>query len=199
MNHINRENKGFSLISVMASMVIIAILLGLTSHMIYVSRATAQRIQCTSNLKQIYQYLLMYLEDQKDLVPKLLDFDQSISGFTQETYLKNVLEKYLLDKTGQRHDLTAIFSCPSDRVHGSFEKQVRGSYDYRDELSRGYSHFTFSGIKNPQNKIIMGDFRAGWHDHPYQNEIKINVLFADGHVEWMTENEWQTGLDQPLV
>ena len=59
----------------------------------------------------------------------------------------------------------------------------------------------FSLIKEKSKKMIIGDFRAGWHDSNIfesARDRKINVLFADGHIEYVTEKEWQDNIKKPL-
>jgi prepilin-type processing-associated H-X9-DG protein len=181
---------------------IVAIMIALSTHLFRISRAAAKRSQCTSNLHQIYQYLLIYLEDSNDRLGKIKDLDDGVAPEENSArFLKDILEDFFSKKNGQPVDLTEIFHCPANPVYGEYyKKEGGGSYDFRNELTRTYQHFTFSQVKNPQDKILMGDHHVGWHDYSYVlGESHINVLYADGHVAWITEDEWQENLKVGLL
>ncbi len=201
--------RGVSLVSILVTLSIILILTGISTYMFQYATKTAKRAWCANNLRQIYQYWLLYLDENHDRIRRIRDLqDSSLPEKGSGVYLKNVLEQFLSQREKRPIDLTAIFSCPADPLHNEYELKHSGSYDNRDEMSRSYRPYVFSDIPNPQDKILMGDYRSGWHAIPFfglfgydsqsDKERRINVLFADGRVEWLTEKEWQDQLRLPF-
>lgn len=183
-----KKNCAFTFIQVMITVFIVMILLSFMVVGLNESLKRARRAKCESNLKQVYQYLMLYLDEHNDIIPLAKGIDESYEG----DFLKNLLAQQAHEKD--------VFYCPSDPRNKATILNT-GSYDWCAETLRGKN---FSGIKDKRNTIIVGDFRAGWHDDNQgiwswffvdeSKEQKINVLFADGHVEWITEQEWQENI-----
>lgn len=185
--------SGFSFVQLLVVLSIMGVLMGLMTVGVRKGLQYSHRVKCSHNLKQIYQYLMLYLEDESgQSFPLVRGIDEK-NPPPGSRYLKDILQEYA------QKPLDDIFTCPDDPRDSEEVKQT-GSYDIRDELVRGTSGIPFSQIKNKGQIILMGDFRSGWHDHQGDNqgEHEINVLFADGHTEYVNETEWQKNISKPL-
>ncbi|MBU0650589.1 DUF1559 domain-containing protein [bacterium] len=198
-----RNKEGLTLIEVVVVVFVVVVLMSFSIVIYQRSLQMAKRAKCTNNLKQIYQALIMYLEDNNDVPPIAKGVDEN--SF-QGQYLKDILcPKYADEK---------IFYCPCD-PRDTEEIRRTGSYDWRSSIR----DIRFSQIQNKGDVIIIGDFRGGWHDVTIEGPLKfvsnwaleedteeevysekdyINVLYADGHVDLVTIKKWQDNIGREL-
>ncbi|MFO7946074.1 MAG: prepilin-type N-terminal cleavage/methylation domain-containing protein [Armatimonadota bacterium] len=187
--------KGFTLIELLVVIAIIAILAAILFPVFARAREKARQSSCLSNVKQIMLSLLMYAQDNDEvLVPTRSRSPES--GWMVWT---NPTEPYR--KNNQ------ILTCPSSDGHGW------GSCDYGlnrvifRETSYGASGRKMAEIDYPAETLAMadssttGDTADGWtysysygldptpvpHKFiPSRHNGGANFGFVDGHAKWHT-------------
>ena len=169
---------GFTLIEQVVVIALISLLMGLVVTSINLIRDKANQVKCGSNLKNLYLVVQMYADQHGGLFPEVTDLSQV------PLKVMEALEPYLKDKE--------IFCCPEDPNKPTLPG---GSYDWRVTYD---PKTTLSGvrldlIRHPNRVIIAGERSAGWHESGM-----INVLYADGHVELVTEKEWFQNITTPI-
>jgi prepilin-type processing-associated H-X9-DG protein len=148
----------FSLLGVV---VLPVLLLGMLAPSLCRSRETANRVKCASNERQIGQALLLYAQANSGRYP-------------------DDLETALVTQ-----DISAeVFCCPSSNDEKSPGETAQ---EQAANLSKGhYLSYVYVGkgltTASPEDAVLLYENTAN-HD-----EDGTNVLFADGHVEWIQKS-----------
>lgn len=168
---------GFTLIELLVVVVVIGILIAMLLPAVNYVRASAQSMQCRSNLRQIGLAMQTYLDSQgnKGRYP---DAAVLPSMTPERKSLVEILSPFLEENI-------AVFRCPGDN-----------EYFDREGLSYEYNASRFA--KKNRKEALVGR-RSGkqtraeseyWMVHDFDNfhgpeleEGSYNYLYADGHVE----------------
>ncbi len=168
---------GFTLIELLVVVVVIGILIAMLLPAVNYVRASAQSMQCRSNLRQIGLAMQTYLDSQgnKGRYP---DAAVLPSMTPERKSLAEILSPFLEENI-------AVFRCPGDN-----------EYFDREGLSYEYNASRFA--KKNRKEALVGR-RSGkqtraeseyWMVHDFDNfhgpeleEGSYNYLYADGHVE----------------
>lgn len=175
--------KGFTVVELLVSISIIAVLMGLLVPAVMSSREAARRTQCRSNMKQIGIGIEMYLDQTVGW--QKYPYAAIVPSFNPSSLpLPEVLGMYV-EKNA------AVFSCPDDTFYFNTEKI---SFEYnRDRIAGLRKHEIASRQNRPLTEVpILWDL-APVHGYwfspsPWVAPINAppktrNMLFADGHVE----------------
>jgi hypothetical protein len=187
---------GFSIIDLMVSMAVIAVLIALMMPSLSTVRETARRVVCASNVRQHGLGIAMYADDEKGFLPPS-KFGNSASRHRYQPQMMMVLRTDFpetWDGLGvlfhsEYLDAAGVFYCPSHRGGHSLARyseewaggpgQVVGNYQYRggqsvriESLDPGYSMAT-DGMRsrvdyNHQvgSNVLRLDLRVGWFSDP---------------------------------
>lgn len=168
-----RKRNAFTLVELLVVIGIIAVLIAILLPVLRVARDQARRTACASNLHQIYTAIVMYTNDNRQMLPYADDFNPRIAAvgmldFGMMDFTAGTLLPYVARDTGSRQ---AMFLCPSDgpdRVAGTFQgmptRSPRNfSYCFSAELrvqalyagSSPYQSVRWSQIHRPANKILL--------------------------------------------
>jgi prepilin-type N-terminal cleavage/methylation domain-containing protein/prepilin-type processing-associated H-X9-DG protein len=186
--------RGFSLIELLVVIGIIAILIALLFPMLQTARHHATRVECMNNMRTIGHGLIMYNNEQKHLPLRFghTAEDGSLWGYDEE--LKRM--KAVVDKTMicANHVDSGYFDVP-----GSQPSYGMNWYYDNQPMTRGKSSDIL--VAEVSGMEGRGTHRADRDSlHPGQLELyrhrgtrsqigRVNWLFFDGHVEWLTYDD----------
>jgi prepilin-type N-terminal cleavage/methylation domain-containing protein/prepilin-type processing-associated H-X9-DG protein len=204
-----RSNRGFTLIELLVVIAIIAILAALLIPVFAAARERAQVTQCQSNLKQISEAILQYVQDWDDTLP-------GYYGHPPQTWKGQVLP-YIRSRE--------VFLCPTNPVgwedeagywkaNGfTFDRSLMKTYktgfpisyglsavlvhDYNWEGDESRFNLSLVEFSDPANTIEVGEIRFSDYVTPFgfahftavrispihHHRKRTNYAFLDGHVK----------------
>ncbi|MBX9735535.1 MAG: DUF1559 domain-containing protein [Phycisphaerales bacterium] len=195
--------RGFSLIDVLVSMVVVVVLISLLLPSLSGIRETSRRVVCASNIRQIGLGMLMYAEDNRDSVPysKHVAFRDTDPKWRPDQMMV-ARDKYTPDWDGtgllfSRNYLPTpnVFYCPSHLGSHRFENysdawtspdgEVVGNYHYRGMTPAGTTLMRLW----PGQTAILADGLATQQD--YNHASGNNALRGDMSVNWVSDFDGQ--------
>ncbi|MEL6498490.1 MAG: type II secretion system protein [Planctomycetota bacterium] len=198
--------RAFSLIELLVTISIIAVLIGILLPVLPLARDAARRVACGATLRGVGQGVELYIQDNKDLYPAArympepwLRIDPNDFGVPDDELeefnasLPDRMATYL-------DDGKEVWKCPGDKqVHGIEWTDERGdqriggtSYTYTSGLgSRRIDESWFVrrlGMNTSQVPVVY-DFDGNTYETEDGRLVQVdffhssrNLLFADGHV-----------------
>lgn len=178
---------GFTLVELLVTIGIIALLIGILMPVLSKVRVSANRTACAAQLRDIGNFFQMYLNDGKNRLPRVNTMPSVQPPLNNAPSLIQLLEPY-------HHGATRVFECRQDSIRSmtagapagfdTYYAREGSSYQYDPMLSiragdqikdlGQYQHGRESRI------VIMMDYEA-FHGAPGSRGAK-NYLFADMHV-----------------
>jgi prepilin-type processing-associated H-X9-DG protein len=200
------ERGAFTLTEMLVVIVIIIVLALLSFTAYRKSVAVSQQTICASNMRQLYQAILFYGNDNNGILIPCLQYYPTPPGvgLTWEGYL--VTGGYIISSGTIQAQSAALSSlaCPvpvPPAIHSGSQYTGYGMNSYLSpyRLSddpRSYVHIR--DIHNPSQRFLLIDNEeyATW-GYPgafidYRHSGGANLCFMDGHVEW-----WKTPIVNP--
>jgi len=220
------SKKAFTLIELLVVVAIIALLVSILVPALSKARDQAKQVVCLSNLKTAYLTWLMYSQTNRDVIPPVGTLNGVIWCDLLMPYMDQTKAMRVLSP--QKPDTTA-FMCPSNPVYFTDAAAQVHSFNYamNDRCGVVWSDGTpqwmptmFQAIKNPSEKILFSDGKAGWtttytgkklittncwsdpgeyyksYDYlvglMHGAKTGANFLWADGHSTFEFKNRWNT-------
>jgi len=158
--------RGFTLLELLISIAIIAVLLGILVPSVSIVRARADSTNCLGNLRSLGVALSSYLAENQMTMPTM---KAARADKTEEVaVIDNTLDVYV--------NSPRVFLCPSDSHEG---KATGTSYFWNSTLNgQPLASLRFLIFSPDQSKIPVLVDKEGWHK---KTKDKVNHLFADGH------------------
>ncbi len=194
----NGENRGFSMIELLAVIAIIAILASLLLPVLAQAKARAKRAQCVANLKQTGLAFHSFLHDHDSKFP--MQVSTNVGGsleFVRSSYLV-AGELYFQFHHFQAlsNDLLnpSLLACPSDQARSAAAdfralQDANISYFVGANAEYGVANAVLAGDRNLTNTAAGGSSllrlqngtQVTWTGELHA--FKGNILYADGRVD----------------
>jgi len=206
----------FTLIELLVVIAIIGILASLLMPALQQARNQAKQMSCGSNLSQMGKAVMMYTNDYEDWLP-VSSTDGNLPG-----QWKADISPYLSGKelSIYNNDLgREVYACPSSKVNLDEPVYRQGGYGwnykymgFNDVQAAPLSRLKLNNIPNLLETALAGD-TVDWGTfsqkmYLYRSTIAdpspgvgnrhnkgINLLWADFHMEWMSQNNLRAGKD----
>lgn len=172
-----RSHKAFSLVELLISMLVVAILIGLLIPVLTGARAAGYRSVCATNQRQLGIAFLLYLGDNKETLPQYsLAPDQSEWKYggaavaatandssASPTMLDAVrpINRYLggVHESSTAQDSVMLFACPADR--GIFARSAQAARRGATSILERGSCFREFGTSYRANALLLDSEAAG--------------------------------------
>ena len=162
----------FTLVELLVSIAIIAVLASLLMPTLGRSKESGRAAFCQGNLHQIGIALQIYVDDNKNIMPSMIDYNQNVAP-TDQTNINILLAPQLAS--------TNVLCCPSDNQQLF---QLSGSSYSWNNLVNGQNadHLQVMHLSLAMTKIPLVFDKATFHALLGTNHAQ-NYLYADGHIK----------------
>lgn len=197
------HKKNFTLIELLVVIAIIGILASFLLPTLSKARKTSQQAVCKSQQKQISAAIFMYNDDNEGEMPSSSHVDQ-----TSRLGWKMHIAPYLNTEGNGTLGGSAPFRCPNSELNTGFINQEAGTaynINLGDDRFNNYPAININEIPSPVETGVVADSIDGndWaaasrllpseNGVGYRHNNGLNILWADGHVQWFTSLAIQAG------
>jgi len=193
---IRLRKQGFTLIELLVVIAIIAILAAILFPVFARARENARKSTCQSNLKQLSQATLMYVQDYDQVYPRLYQYQGGTATFHPNGvhgagyYLDWIDVIYPYVKNEQ------AFACPSDSTVGyhdayAYMTWLSGQAEAAVLANRGVADLVM-GLDGT-NSWMQSTTLAEGNRFSSRHSEGLCVAFLDGHVKWQKLNTLKYG------
>lgn len=201
------RQRAFTLMELLATIAIIAILAALLLPVLSHARSAARKSVCESNLHQINLAILMYVDDHADKIHAISNKEAIYFSY------RNSIQPYLAHNGSPTND--TLFTCPADNfdctlpvVQNMFlfqnvdgigfhhlSQTYYSSYLFNGEADDGETRMAgkaFASVRNPAQLILSSELSAAvaLSAHEQKNRLQLNnaknvIGFVDGHIGYI--------------
>jgi len=209
----NCWRRGFTLIELLVVIAIIGILAAMLLPALNKARATAKKVSCLSNTKQITLACIMYANDNDEQLPIGITYQSESPKYVKNSDGSQVTNFYQ-DVIGPQianipNHITQVFKCPSARTvpavyggpaHVSDLLTAIYATDFRyncyeschdpgpfNTPAAGHAPGRrLSNVANPSAAVLLADVVfPNWPASIFPHD-GINCGYVDGHAEWVS-------------
>jgi prepilin-type N-terminal cleavage/methylation domain-containing protein/prepilin-type processing-associated H-X9-DG protein len=187
----------FSLIELLVVIAIIAILAAMLMPALSQARATARRIACVNNEKQIGLGFIMFAQDNDDKIPyaRFNDSSPGTPGSTWHYAIREYIGGSPLAQAGwdgnwQPDERLEVLKCPGSNIPDFIEKAVIGGAQSRPTA-------TYAILASHSSPLYVSAYRADWDITPAQatladiSDASGTIMMAELDYESTWYNEYQ--------
>ena len=201
------RRPGFSLIDVLVSIAVVAVLLAVMMPSLNAVRETAHRVICRSNVRQVGFGIELYAQAHAEHLPYTIFAEEGDpdGGSQPEEMMALRLRSTASGPShwdglghlfaGDYLPAPLIFYCPSHHGDNSFDDyaplwsstdgQILGNYHYRGIGSNGSSRLDRIQMESPRSALVADGMRTL---RDFNHLVGTNVLRADLSVDWFGDN-----------
>ena len=175
------STKGFTLIELLVVIAIIAVLASLLLPALSKAKAKAQRIKCTSNLKQVSLGFRLYGTDHKDRFPWLVPSDSRAVGEGSGGATNDHRgTKFHFIKAGKELENPKVAQCPS---RTSTSRRSFGPTSHRLNPHAQQANNEYVSRNYDVCYTVNVASRIEWPMHPVSTDRNLNFRGSAGNVE----------------
>jgi prepilin-type N-terminal cleavage/methylation domain-containing protein len=216
---VRRECSAFTLVELLVVIGIIAILLATLLPTIARAQESSRRVNCLSNLRQVYTAYVFYAQANRDQIP--LGYRIGKKQFNSMIW-SNTSNQYVLFGLlyrGGYMKTPAVFFCPSERneqsmynttinpwlpgsdgnhatINGWCGYGCRPDVEIPDDLSTAPPTFAMPKLRQFKNLAILADLTATPERVTTRHERGINVLYGHGGAHWVERKAFDDQVKQ---
>ncbi len=203
------SKRAFTLVELLASLVIIALLTAILFPVIALVRSEVNKASCLSNLRQIGSSIALYTSDYDGRLPYapdnlaqyvlqkgLNDEEEPLKTFVLQT----PAVPFALKPYGAAKE---VFYCPQDHfdpddyqiaslTEPNWFQQYGSSYQYHDRAA--FQGMSLTDFPRPAENFLAGEY-SYFHRGDSGRNGKVNLLLCDLHVKTVTWMERSRILD----
>jgi type II secretory pathway pseudopilin PulG len=202
---VRAARPGFTIVDVLVSMAVVAILIGLLTPTMWSVRETARRVICGSNIRQLGIGIALFADDNRDRLPPSQFVNQKGNAEKPQEMLRLRVDKNVDGVSHSAWDGLGhlyhggylpeghIFYCPSHAGANTFSNFA---YQWREQIGSIMGNYQFrgSGPKatlflsriDPSSTALVADGLRTKAD--FNHKIGGNVLRADLSVFWFRDS-----------
>jgi prepilin-type N-terminal cleavage/methylation domain-containing protein/prepilin-type processing-associated H-X9-DG protein len=210
---VQRKSRAFTLVELLTVIGIIAVLAALLFPVFATARGKAREITCVSNLRQIGMAIKMYTQDYDELYPWAVDatdrytpqiwsqYPEFQAQIPYMPFIHEALQPYIKSKelfhcpADSGYDVEDSNGMPLDARPTSYQK-FGTSYNYRTEIA--FRRAGEGSIREPSSVNVLFDAAGRWHGGVLFDQLRYNVLHADGHAKNLSRDQLQMLWAAPL-
>ena len=140
-----KTKRAFTLIELLVVIAIIAILAALLLPVLSRAKASAQRADCISNLRQISLGIHLYAGDNGDTLPAAPDVTATTYATNHFSIFYKRLVKSYVGLHGASSPSDKLFACPADVFYYDWPSLIYESQSLHDRFNSDYSSYGFNG------------------------------------------------------
>jgi prepilin-type N-terminal cleavage/methylation domain-containing protein/prepilin-type processing-associated H-X9-DG protein len=183
-----RNRPAFTLVELLVVIGIIAVLIAILMPALNRARSAANLIKCQSNLRQVYNAVSIYVNENGGFLPRASDVSGGPSGTFADTFvtLSRLLGTKVEDETTD--PLAPVFVCVEANTDGSlvwapnmlrtvqFHPRAFPGYDQQMQLPQEYPQRKLSSIRQASDKVAFyeGPQIPVWNMCPEPESIMLD-------------------------
>lgn len=170
-----RRWGAFSLIELLVSIAMVVVLVALLLTVVSRSRAAAQSVSCTSNLRQIHGAMMLYCRENSGRFPDPYELDT--------TWEQMLFPRFITSRSG--------FRCDADP---EIFPSIGSSYDWRDtpRADTTLAGRSMSDV-NRYDAVVVFEALPSWHALD-----RMNVVRMDGAAMTLDQDAALSDLRRPI-